>query len=78
MKNIIILALLVLVVSTVVSAATLPVGQSAYLYQWTSNQPSKVSVDQNTGRITRFGVGPAEICAQLKSDLSVKFCNTVN
>lgn len=76
----IIISIIILICATwaVANAATVNIGQSAYLFWFTSNQPSKVSVDPNTGKMTRLSVGPAEICAQLKSNMSIKLCETVN
>jgi uncharacterized protein YjdB len=59
------------------NAATVLKNQPQYLYRWTSSNPSVISVDLNTGYITPIWYGTAEVCAQLRSDMSVKFCNTV-
>lgn len=61
---------------SVASALTVYKGQSGYIFQWYSTDPSRVLVDKN-GKITPIGYGSADVCAQLKSDLSVKLCTTV-
>lgn len=73
MKKLIILLLLLGAVT--VHAVT--IYQSGYLWQWTSSEPSRVLVDPRTGWVTPMSKGSADICAQLKSDLSIKFCTTV-
>lgn len=80
MKKVIIVSTLLLALATIasaVSAVTVLKSQPGYLWQWTSSSPSRVMVDSNTGYITPIWYGSADICAQLKSDLSIKFCTTV-
>lgn len=80
MKKIIIglLILLALGVAYKVMGAVLPVGSSAYLYQWYSADPSRVQVDPNTGKITRIWIGSVKVCHQLKTDLNHEICDTLN
>lgn len=75
MKKYIIIALLL--IAGTASAVMATKGQPKYLYQWYSTDPSRVGVNPDTGLINPVWYGSADICAQLKSDLSIKFCTTV-
>lgn len=46
-------------------------------WRWTSNNPSVLSVDPNTGKLYPLWTGTAEICAALKTNLSQKFCTDI-
>lgn len=76
-KIALVLGLAIFLTYCVAYSATVTRGTPQYLYQWYTTRPDVAGVHPQTGLVTPVWTGKADICAQLKSDLSVKFCNTV-